>query len=73
MVRAFTAALVVVAAANLPASATGLRRGHTIPTRWMPLVLVRPFLQVGLWARAMFNRRIIWRGNLRWLGRKALM
>ena len=32
MVRALTAAVVVAAAANLPASATGLHGGHTIPT-----------------------------------------
>ena len=32
------------------------------------MVLARPFLATWLWVRAMFDRRVEWRGNQFWMG-----
>jgi ceramide glucosyltransferase len=43
-------------------------RGSVPALRYWPLVCARPLCSVWLWARAAFNRRVVWRGNVRWLG-----
>jgi ceramide glucosyltransferase len=42
-------------------------RGGTLRARHLAAVLMRPYLFAALWAASPFVRKIVWRGNVRWL------
>lgn len=43
-------------------------RGSGFALRHLFFVWARPMMIVWLWARSAFNRKVVWRGNVRWIG-----
>ena len=63
-VFAFTLAL----QAAIDSFALARLRGRALSLRHLHALAIRPFVFVWLWARAPFARKVVWRGNVRWLG-----
>jgi ceramide glucosyltransferase len=43
-------------------------RGRGLSLRHLVALATRPFVFAWLWARSPFARKVVWRGNVRWLG-----
>jgi ceramide glucosyltransferase len=72
--RGALAAVVVLGVLEAVCDLIALRalRGSTLTLRFACAAVLRPFLFLALWARASYSRRVVWRGNVRWLGAETL-
>jgi ceramide glucosyltransferase len=43
-------------------------RKRTLALRFVPLILLRPYLVFFLWIASLFNKRVVWRGSPFWMG-----
>ncbi len=66
-------ALVAVVQGTVDVMVMARLRGHGLALRLLPAVLVRPLLFASFWAFSPFVRRVVWRGNVRWLGEDTLL